>query len=163
MEKIIVNLIRNSHEINLKGTILALHSGNITKLKLRHNMRLMNTFAVKGVEALARERQSLGDSFEHMTVRYYDISSRYCLNADLHQTLVDKFSEVLDIDIVKLSDTLSPLGTGKGGIMLPFDTKRPEGFIDSDDEADIVSDSSDSDSEESLESKLKGKTASEEK
>jgi len=47
-------------------------------------MRLMHTFAVKGVEGLARERKSLGDSFEHMTVRYYDIASRYCLNADLH-------------------------------------------------------------------------------
>jgi hypothetical protein len=77
MEKIIVNLVRNSHEINLKGTVLALHSGNIAKLKLRHNMRLMHTFAIKGVEALARERISLGGGFEHMTVRYYDIASRY--------------------------------------------------------------------------------------
>jgi len=63
-------------------------------------MRLMHQFAVRGVEALARERHSLGKGFDHMVVRYYDISSRYCLNADLHQVLVDKFTETLNIDIV---------------------------------------------------------------
>jgi hypothetical protein len=40
-EHIAVNLIRNADEINLKGTILVLVSGNVTHLKLRANMRLM--------------------------------------------------------------------------------------------------------------------------
>jgi hypothetical protein len=62
--------------------------------------------------------------------------------------LVDKFTEVLDLDIVKLADTLSPLGTGKGGIMLPFDTMQPEGSTDDEEEeADLLS-SSDSEAED---------------
>lgn len=104
-------------------------------------MRLMHKFALKGIEALARERNSLGKGYNHMVVKYYDISSRYCLNADLHQQLVDKFMDALDIDIIKLCDTLSPLGINNGGIMLPFDTKKPEGGNESEDEADLISDS----------------------
>jgi len=74
--------------------------------------------------------------------------------------LVDKFNEVLDIDIIKLSDTLSPLGTGKGGIMLPFETKRPAGSIDSEEEAeaDLVSDS-DSNSSSSSDSESEDETS----
>lgn len=55
---------------------------------------------------------------------------------------------MLDLDIVKLADTLSPLGTGKGGIMLPFDTMQPEGSTDDEEEeADLLS-GSDSEAED---------------
>jgi hypothetical protein len=41
---------------------------------------------------------------------------------------------------------MSPLGSGKGGIMVPFDTKMPE--VDDPDEAEVLSDdSSDSESD----------------
>jgi len=40
-EKVVVNLIRNSEEINLKGVLLALVNGNVAHLKRRENMRLM--------------------------------------------------------------------------------------------------------------------------
>ena len=63
-EKIVVNLIRNSKEINLKGVLLALVHGNVAHLKRRESMRLMHKFAVRGVEALARERVSLGGNFD---------------------------------------------------------------------------------------------------
>lgn len=40
----------------------------------------MHEFAVKGVEALAREKKSLGKDFEAKVLQYYDITSKYCLN-----------------------------------------------------------------------------------
>jgi hypothetical protein len=62
-EKIAVNLIRNADEINLKGTLLALVHGNVAHLKKRENIRLMGQFAVKGVSAIKREKESLGTNF----------------------------------------------------------------------------------------------------
>ena len=41
-EKLVVNLIRNAQEINLKGTLLALVHGNVAHLKRRDNLRLMH-------------------------------------------------------------------------------------------------------------------------
>ena len=74
------NLIENADQINLKGTLLALVNGNVTHLKRRHNMRLMKSFAFRGLDTLARERKSLGDSFDHVAVKYFDIAKAYCLN-----------------------------------------------------------------------------------
>ncbi len=80
MEKIIVNLIRNSDEINLKGTMLVLVHGNLAHIKRNANMRLMGQFAFRGVQALDRERESIGDNFEQVCVKYFEIARRYCLN-----------------------------------------------------------------------------------
>ena len=59
-----MNLNRNASEINLKGTLLALTNGNIAHLKRRDNMRLMFEFSIRGVEALKRERNSLGTNYD---------------------------------------------------------------------------------------------------
>ena len=63
-EKVVVNLNRNAFEINLKGTLLALTNGNVAHLKRRDNMRLMFEFSIRGVEALKRERDSLGSDYD---------------------------------------------------------------------------------------------------
>jgi len=84
-EHCVVNLIKKADEINLKGFFLVLVHGNVTSLKLRHNLRVMQKFAVRGVEALKTEREACGKDFEPIVAKYYDISSRYCLNQEAHQ------------------------------------------------------------------------------
>ena len=52
--------------------------------KKRDNLRMMKDFAVRGIESLVRERNSLGDQFEQYCVQYYDLSKNYCIrNEDL--------------------------------------------------------------------------------
>ncbi len=109
-EKIVVNLNRNAHEINLKGTLLALVNGNVAHLKRRDSMRLMNEFALKGVQAIRREQNSMGANFDQICVKYFDIAKRYCLNSADYSKLVQKFEQELYIDIVKLTEDSSPLG-----------------------------------------------------
>ena len=65
---------------------------------------------MKGVAAIERERLSLGNHFEQYCVKYFDIAKRYCLNAEELQKLVKAFQETVKIDIVKLSQEMSPLG-----------------------------------------------------
>jgi hypothetical protein len=83
-----VNLNRNAHEINLKGTLLALVNGNVAHLKRRDSMRLMNEFALKGVQAIRREQNSMGANFDQICVKYFDIAKRYCLNSADYSKLV---------------------------------------------------------------------------
>ena len=73
-EKIVVNLNRNAQEINLKGTLLALVNGNVAHLKRRDNIRLMHKFALRGVQAIKREQNSLGANFDQICVKYFDIA-----------------------------------------------------------------------------------------
>lgn len=58
----ILKLTNNIEEINLKGVFLVLAHGNMAHLKKRSNVRLMRLFAIKGVETLAREKDSINDS-----------------------------------------------------------------------------------------------------
>ena len=44
-EKLIVNIIRNTDSINLKGAMLTLVNGNLMHIKRRDNIRLMRNFA----------------------------------------------------------------------------------------------------------------------
>lgn len=108
----IVNLIRNISEINLKGIFLVLAHGNVAHLKRRNNVRLLRQFAVKGVDTLKDERKAINDdsSFELVCAKYYEYSYRFCLNAQDKQELQDIFKSVLDIDIVALVERISPLG-----------------------------------------------------
>ena len=53
--KIAVNLARNIEEINLKGVILVLAHGNMAHLKKRENIRIMRSFAVKGINNIKSE------------------------------------------------------------------------------------------------------------
>ena len=95
-----VNLNRNAQEINLKGTLLALVNGNVAHLKRRENMRLMNEFALKVVQAIKREKSSVGENLDQICAKYFDIAKRYCLNSADFQKLVEKFEAELEIDIV---------------------------------------------------------------
>ena len=72
-------------------------------------MRLMQAFAFKGVNALVRERNSLGDSFEHVAVKYFDIGKPYCLKKSDEEEFQAIFEQKLKLDIVKLTNEMSPL------------------------------------------------------
>ena len=103
------NLISNSDQINLKGTLLALIHGNVTHLKKRDNMRKMRVFAFKGVDTLVRERDSLGEEFEQMAVKYFDIAKGYCLNETELEDFRKLYEMKLKVDILQLIDEMSPL------------------------------------------------------
>ena len=76
---------------------------------------------MKGVAAIERERVSLGSHFEQYCVKYFDIAKRYCLNAEDMQKLVTAFQDKVKIDIVQLSQEMSPLG-----LKLPYiDSSAP--------------------------------------
>ena len=109
LEKIIVNLIRNSDEINLKGIMLVLVHGNLAHVKRNSNMRLMAQFAFRGVQALDRERESIGDNYDQVCVKYFEIARRYCLN-NVELDKLGNFFKEIDIEIVKLCDEYHPLG-----------------------------------------------------
>lgn len=101
-EHLVVNLLRNLSDINLKGVFLVLAHGNMAHLKRRSNVRLMRQFAVKGVETLAAEREAVDtapEAFENLCAKYYEYSVRYCLNSQDRQELAQKFKDTLDIDI----------------------------------------------------------------
>lgn len=125
-EKIVVNLNRNAQEINLKGTLLALVNGNVAHLKRRDNIRLMHEFALRGVQAIKREQNSMGANFDQICVKYFDIAQRYCLNSEDYQKLVQKFELELNIDIVKLTEDSSPLGYKQH---LPITNVRSEEWL----------------------------------
>ena len=108
----IVNLIRTANDINLKGTMLVLVNGSITGVKRRSNTRLMHQFSLKGIQALKRERNSLGKDFENVAVKYYDIAKCFNLNAGNQRELISAFKKELGVDIVALIEKISPMGTG---------------------------------------------------
>jgi hypothetical protein len=56
-----VNLQRNISEINLKGIFLVLAQGNVAHLKRRNNVRLLRQFAIRGIDTLKDERDSIND------------------------------------------------------------------------------------------------------
>ena len=89
--------------------MLALVHGNVTHLKKRDNMRKMRAFAFKGVDALVRERESLGEAFEHVAVKYFDIAKGYCLNKEELEDFRKLYEMKLKVDIVQLTDEMSPL------------------------------------------------------
>ena len=43
-------------------------------------MRLMMEFGLKGLEALIRERESMGKDFDTFVVHYYQLLTKYCPN-----------------------------------------------------------------------------------
>ena len=59
--------------------MLVIVNCQVIHLKRRDNMRLLRQFACKGIDSLVRERDSLGKSFEHTVVKYFDIAKEYCL------------------------------------------------------------------------------------
>ena len=59
VEKLLVNLIRNHMDLNLKAVMMILTQGYLSHLKKRDNLRLMQLFAIKGVSVLNRERITL--------------------------------------------------------------------------------------------------------
>lgn len=108
----VVNLIRNINEINLKGIFLVLAHGNMAHLKKRSNVRYMRQFAIKGIDTLNEEKDSINDerTFNVLCVKYYEYSVRYCLNKQDREELHNKFKSALGIDIVELAENMSPLG-----------------------------------------------------
>ena len=107
-----MNLQRNISEINLKGIVLVLAQGNVAHLKRRNNVRLLRQFAIRGIDTLKDERDSINDkdTFDMVCAKYYEYSYRYCLNAQDKEEMHAKFREVLGIDIVELVERISPLG-----------------------------------------------------
>lgn len=77
---IIPKLIQQVDEINLNGIMLILVNGNLTHLKKKENTRLLFQFALAGVPALKKERESLGSEFDVIAAHYYDVASRFVLN-----------------------------------------------------------------------------------
>ena len=81
LEQMAVHLIRRGDEINLKGTTLVLCHANLSHLKKRDNLRLFMKFAIQQVQVLERERKALGDFFNQVAVKYFEISLNYALNS----------------------------------------------------------------------------------
>lgn len=76
--KAIVNLIKHVDDLDLKGTLLALANGSVAYLKFKDMMGLMHEFSIKGVKALDREKESLGDDFINTCLRFYQTAKLYC-------------------------------------------------------------------------------------
>ena len=86
MITIVGNLVEHAEHINARGAIMMLINGKLWAHKRRDNLRMMKDFAVRAIESLVRERNSLGDQFEQYCVQYYDLTKTYCLkNEDLQQ------------------------------------------------------------------------------
>ena len=86
MITIVGNLVDHAEHINARGAIMMLINGKLWAHKRRDNLRMMKDFAVRAIESLVRERNSLGDQFEQYCVQYYDLTKTYCLkNEDLQQ------------------------------------------------------------------------------
>ena len=64
MAKVVKNLIQEAENINARGAIMMLINGRLWSHKKRDNLRMMKDFAVRAIETLVRERNSLGDQFE---------------------------------------------------------------------------------------------------
>lgn len=80
---------------------------------------------MKGIGALKRERDSLGTNFDQMCVKYFDIAHRYCLNKHEYEQMVQQFELLLQVDIHRLTEELSPLGVKQ---TWKLDNERPEGW-----------------------------------
>lgn len=62
--KIFVNLIDQAENVNARGAIMMLINGRLWSHKKRDNHRMIKDFAVRAIDSLVRERNSLGDRFE---------------------------------------------------------------------------------------------------
>ena len=60
-EKLISQLLQNIDQVNLKGVMLVLVNGQVVHLRKRDNIRKLRDVAFKGIGALVRERNSLGE------------------------------------------------------------------------------------------------------
>ena len=84
MIKVVGNLVEHAENINARGAIMMLINARLWAHNRRDNLRMIKDFAVRAIESLVRERNSLGDQFEQYCVQYYDLSKTYCLkNEDL--------------------------------------------------------------------------------
>ena len=61
LSKVLKQLIDHVDQINLRGTMLILINGKLWSHKKRDNCRMMKDFAVRAIDILARERDSMGD------------------------------------------------------------------------------------------------------
>ena len=64
LAKVVKNLIHEAENINARGAIMMLINGRLWSHKKRDNLRMMKDFAVRAIETLVRERNSLGDQFD---------------------------------------------------------------------------------------------------
>ena len=69
---------------------------------------MMKDFAVRAIETLVRERNSLGDQFEQYCCQYYDLTKLYCLKNDDLIHVQQVFQEKLHIDIIQLEKEMNP-------------------------------------------------------
>jgi hypothetical protein len=120
VEHLIINLIRNVDELNLKGVMLVMVNGNIKGMKRRSNSRLMHVFVSRGLNALKNERHSLGIVYEKIACKYYDMAYRFSLKPSENRKLIREFKNVLGLDIKAMIEKLSPMGSGEGGINIPW-------------------------------------------
>ena len=107
----------------------------------------MRVFAFKGVDALVRERDSLGEAFEHVAVKYFDIAKRYCLNEAELDDLRKLYEMKLKVDILQLTDEMSPLNLAT--LAAQTEDRRSADWIEKASQA--LEDESDSDFEENIE------------
>ena len=87
---------------------MMLINGRLWAHKRRDNLRMIKDFAVRAIESLVRERNSLGDQFEQYCVQYYDLTKIYCLKDKDLQHVQQVFEQKLQIDIVELEKQLNP-------------------------------------------------------
>lgn len=70
----------------------------------------MQTFAIKGLAVLKRERESIGKDFEHIAVKYYDLAFRFYLGG-ASKSLVEAMNTELGLDILEVVKKLDPFST----------------------------------------------------
>lgn len=79
-EKLITRLLQDIDDVNVKGLMLVLVNGQVVHLRKRDNIRKLKEVGFKGVDALARERASLGETFDLVAAKYYEAVKKFCLN-----------------------------------------------------------------------------------
>lgn len=79
LSKVLKRLIEQADQINSTGAMLILINGKLWSHKKRDNYRMMKDFAVRAIETIVRERESMGDQFELFCVQYYSLAKVYCL------------------------------------------------------------------------------------
>ena len=66
----------------MKACLNVLIEGKVSVLGRNNNKRMMRNFAIKSLEVLARERDSLGENFEQVLIHIYDSSLSFNQNED---------------------------------------------------------------------------------
>ena len=70
----------------------------------------MQTFAIKGLAVLKRERESIGKDFEHIAVKYYDLAFRFYFGGAA-SSLIEAMNTELEMDIIAVVKKLDPFST----------------------------------------------------